>query len=172
MIDRWAVNEERMAHSFLTSSAEIEDNTSLIEKRTRRNIIRPVRKVLGSADDHTDAESDFEGTTPAKIPDKVRFNVIAESDHEADDADREDDVMSCSPNDTTSLVFNNGGIINYGATNNVSDDQGYESKEPTYSDVFSPLQDNFQVGVKRTRDEVEERLINEDDGRDRTESQC
>ena len=75
MIDQWAENEERAAHQFLTSSAEIDENKHLVMKRTRKNIVRPVRKFFRTLDG-TKTEDEFtenEGETPAKQPDRVCF---------------------------------------------------------------------------------------------------
>ena len=59
MIGRWAANEERTVG--LLSSCEHDEFSPLLVTRTRRNIIRPVRKALGV----TDARSDYESDTPA-----------------------------------------------------------------------------------------------------------
>lgn len=73
MIDRWAQNEERAAHQFLTSSAEIDDNKGYVIKRTRKNIVRPVRKFFRTLDGtKTEDEGDkTEDDTPAKAPERV-----------------------------------------------------------------------------------------------------
>lgn len=59
MIGRWVENEERTVG--LLSSAEYDEFSPLLITRTRRNIIRPVRKALGVSD----ARSDYESDTPA-----------------------------------------------------------------------------------------------------------
>lgn len=81
MIDRWAENEERIAGQFLTSSAEFDDRTPVVIKRTRKNIVRPVRKFLRTVDDggRTEDESDT-GSTPAHVADRVRFASIDETE--------------------------------------------------------------------------------------------
>lgn len=83
MIDRWAENEERIAGQFLTSSAEFDDRTPVVIKRTRKNIVRPVRKFLRTVDDggRTEDESDT-GSTPAHVADRVCskkpcFNILS-----------------------------------------------------------------------------------------------
>ena len=58
MIGRWVENEERTVG--LLSSAEYDEFSPLLITRTRRNIIRPVRKALGVSD----ARSDYESDTP------------------------------------------------------------------------------------------------------------
>ena len=70
MIDGWAKNEERISHQFLTSSCETDDNAPLVAKRTRKNIVRPVRNFLKTVDDgsKTEDESDM-----VKIPEKVEI---------------------------------------------------------------------------------------------------
>ncbi|XP_065669729.1 sodium/hydrogen exchanger 8 isoform X2 [Hydra vulgaris] len=83
MIDRWSENEERTAHQFLTSSAEIDEHSPLIVKRTRQNIVRPVRKILREVDESKTEDESDSGTTPIKIADRVRFEAIDESaEHE------------------------------------------------------------------------------------------
>jgi len=56
MIGHWAENEERTVG--LLSSAEFDEFSPLLITRTRRNIIRPVRKALGVPDARSDYESD------------------------------------------------------------------------------------------------------------------
>ena len=56
MIGRWVENEERTVG--LLSSAEFDEFSPLLITRTRRNIIRPVRKALGVPDTRSDYESD------------------------------------------------------------------------------------------------------------------
>ncbi|XP_066925073.1 sodium/hydrogen exchanger 8-like [Clytia hemisphaerica] len=81
MIDQWAENEERAAHQFLNSSAELDENRHLVINRTRKNIVRPVRKFFRTLDG-TKTEDEFtenEGDTPAKEPDRVRFSSVNEA---------------------------------------------------------------------------------------------
>lgn len=63
MIGRWVENEERTVG--LLSSAEYDEFSPLLITRTRRNIIRPVRKALGVSDARSDYESDT-GTSPVR----------------------------------------------------------------------------------------------------------
>lgn len=60
MIDGWAKNEERVSQQFLTSSYETDDNTPLVARRTRRNIVRPVRDFLKTVDDGSKTEDEGE----------------------------------------------------------------------------------------------------------------
>lgn len=63
MIGRWVANEERTVG--LLSSAEYDEFSPILITRTRRNIIRPVRKALGVSDTRSDYESDT-GTSPTR----------------------------------------------------------------------------------------------------------
>ena len=69
MIDRWAKNEERMVHQFLTSSYETDDHSPIVASRARRNIVRPIRNYLRTVDDGFKTED--EGDPNSKAPDKV-----------------------------------------------------------------------------------------------------
>ena len=75
MIDRWAENEQRHAQSMLTSSCEADENSPLVLKQTRRNIVRPVRRFLRTVDDggRTEDESDAGGNTPTHVAGRVSF---------------------------------------------------------------------------------------------------
>lgn len=80
LIDQWAGNEERAANQFLTSSAELDDNQPLVIRRTRKNIVKPVRKAFRALDG-TRTEDEFtenESETPAKEPERVRFSSVDE----------------------------------------------------------------------------------------------
>ena len=79
MIDQWAGNEERAARQYLTSSAEHDENHHLVMKRTRRNIVRPVRKFFRSLDGGKteDEFTENEGDTPAKQADRVCVTLLA-----------------------------------------------------------------------------------------------
>ena len=82
MIDRWSQNEERVAHTFLTSSAELDDNSPLVMNRTRKNIVRPVRKFLRTVDDGGKTEDESDSgmiETPVKVADKVCHHAIYSS---------------------------------------------------------------------------------------------
>ena len=69
MIGRWVENEERTVG--LLSSAEYDEFSPLLITRTRRNIIRPVRKALGVSDGRSDYESD----TPTSPAYRIHGNV-------------------------------------------------------------------------------------------------
>ena len=78
LIDQWAENEERAAHQFLTSSAELDDNRHFVIRRTRKNIVKPVRKAFRALDG-TRTEDDLtenEAETPAKEPERVRLDFF------------------------------------------------------------------------------------------------
>ncbi|XP_065061807.1 sodium/hydrogen exchanger 8-like isoform X1 [Rhopilema esculentum] len=87
MIGRWVENEERTVG--LLSSAEYDEFSPLLITRTRRNIIRPVRKALGVSEGRSDYESDTPASpTRRSVTNHVHINpdpevFIAESPSEA-----------------------------------------------------------------------------------------
>ena len=86
MIGHWVENEERTVG--LLSSAEYDEFSPILITRTRRNIIRPVRKALGVSDTRSDYESDTAVSPtrrvvhinpepdvfPAESPDQVSYS--------------------------------------------------------------------------------------------------
>jgi len=126
MIDRWAENEERTAHQFLTSSAEFDDKTPLVIKRTRRNIVRPVRKYLRTVDDggKTEDESDS-ASTPAHRADKVRFasdNFTINEDPETS-PQQVDDVIGDQSTSRDYGAIGQSTNRDYGAINNEEEEE-------------------------------------------------
>ena len=85
MIDQWAENEERTAQQYLTSSAEHDENRHLVMKRTRRNIVRPVRKFFRTLDGGKteDEFTENEADTPVKRPDRVCCLIFLELNHKS-----------------------------------------------------------------------------------------
>ena len=61
MLGHWAENEERTVG--LLSSAEFDEFSPILVTRTRRNIVRPVRKALRAVDPAGGFRSDYESDT-------------------------------------------------------------------------------------------------------------